>query len=97
MLTSAVVKIARVMRLPVGLELYRGLGGTLELPESFFEADENGCDKRRDNWSDNANDNDNDNINSYLRAFSKPAARAAQYLTKAIAISADRKTWSVSA
>ena len=48
MLTSAVVKIARVMRLPVGLELYRGLGGTLELPKSFSEVDENGCDKPHD-------------------------------------------------
>ena len=65
MLTSAVVKIARVMRLPVGLELYRGLGGTLELPESFFEADENGCDKRRDN-------NHKDRVNnSQVRVFDR--------------------------
>ena len=43
MLTSAVVKIARAMRLPAGLELYRGLGGYVDLPESFFKADDNGC------------------------------------------------------
>ena len=64
-LTSAVVKIARVMRLPVGLELYRGLGGTLELPKSFSEVDENGCDKRRDN-------NHKDKVNnSHLRVFDR--------------------------
>ena len=42
-LVSAVVKIARVMRLPTGLELYRGLGGLAELPESFLRADRHGC------------------------------------------------------
>ena len=36
-LVSAVVKIARVMKLPPGLELYRGLGGLAELPESFYQ------------------------------------------------------------
>jgi hypothetical protein len=36
-LVSAVVKIARAMRLPAGLELYRGLGGLMELPDSFFK------------------------------------------------------------
>jgi hypothetical protein len=42
-LASAVVKIARVTRLPLGLELYRGLGGLAELPDSFFRVDANGC------------------------------------------------------
>ena len=42
-LVSAVVKIARVMRLPAGLELFRGLGGLMELPESFYRPDANGC------------------------------------------------------
>ena len=36
-LVSAVVKIARVMKLPSGLELYRGLGGLMELPDSFYQ------------------------------------------------------------
>jgi hypothetical protein len=35
-LVSAVVKIAGVMKLPPGLELYRGLGGLAELPDSFY-------------------------------------------------------------
>ena len=42
-LVSAVVKIARVMKLPAGLELFRGLGGQMELPESFLKADGHGC------------------------------------------------------
>jgi hypothetical protein len=42
-LQSAIIKIARVMRLPPGLELFRGLGGLAELPYSFYEADEHGC------------------------------------------------------
>ncbi len=42
-LVSAVVKIGRVMRLPIGMELYRGLGGFADLPDSFFQADEHGC------------------------------------------------------
>ncbi len=41
-LVSAVVKIARVTRLPPGLELYRGLGGLVEVPESFRRADASG-------------------------------------------------------
>ena len=36
-LVSAVVKIARVMKLPSGLELFRGLGGLMELPDSFYQ------------------------------------------------------------
>jgi hypothetical protein len=31
------------MHIPAGMLLYRGLGGTLELPDSFTIADENGC------------------------------------------------------
>jgi hypothetical protein len=27
----------QVMKLPPGLELYRGLGGTMELPDSYFQ------------------------------------------------------------
>ena len=42
-LVSAVVKIARVMHLPPGLELYRGLGGLAELPDSFLRSDRHGC------------------------------------------------------
>ena len=42
-LQSAVMKISRVMRLPPGLELFRGLGGLAELPGSFYETDEHGC------------------------------------------------------
>ena len=41
-LQSAVMKISRVMRLPPGLELYRGLGGLAELPGSFYAPDEHG-------------------------------------------------------
>jgi hypothetical protein len=42
-LDSAVQKVARVMKLPEGLRLYRGLGGLMDLPEQFFRADEHGC------------------------------------------------------
>ncbi len=42
-LVSAVQKIARVMKLPEGLLLYRGLGGTMRLPDHFWNADQNGC------------------------------------------------------
>jgi hypothetical protein len=38
-LVSAVMKLARHVRIPEGRLLYRGLGGTLELPDSFFKAD----------------------------------------------------------
>ena len=41
-LVSAVVKVSRIMRLTPGMELYRGLGGLAELPESFWVADEFG-------------------------------------------------------
>jgi hypothetical protein len=42
-LVSAVIKIAREMRLPSGLELFRGLGGLTQLPDSFWREDEHGC------------------------------------------------------
>jgi hypothetical protein len=42
-LVSAVIKIARSTKLPLGLELFRGLGGLAELPVSFFRIDANGC------------------------------------------------------
>ena len=41
-LVSAVQKIACVMKLPEGLILYRGLGGTMRLPDCFYKADESG-------------------------------------------------------
>jgi hypothetical protein len=40
---SAVQKIARVMPIPHGLMLYRGLGGDVSLPPCFYRADENLC------------------------------------------------------
>ena len=42
-LVSAVQKVARVMKLHEGLVLYRGLGGTMELPDHFLNVDDNGC------------------------------------------------------
>ena len=42
-LASSVAKIARVTRLPPFLKLYRGLGGLMDLPESLFKMDDNGC------------------------------------------------------
>jgi hypothetical protein len=42
-LVSAVIRLARATRLPSGLELYRGLGGLMELPDSFLRVDANGC------------------------------------------------------
>jgi hypothetical protein len=41
-LVSAVVKLTRKMKLPPGIELYRGLGGRMELPESFCKVERNG-------------------------------------------------------
>ena len=40
---SAVQKIARVMPIKPGTRLYRGLGGTVNLPDSFHHTDEHGC------------------------------------------------------
>ncbi len=42
-LVSAVQKIARAMKLPEGLRLFRGLGGLMDLPKEFFAADPQGC------------------------------------------------------
>jgi hypothetical protein len=41
-LISAVQKLARAMKLPVGTQLYRGMGGLMDLPESFFHSDAKG-------------------------------------------------------
>jgi hypothetical protein len=41
-LVSAVQKIARAMKLPEGLRLFRGLGGVMDLPKEFFTADARG-------------------------------------------------------
>ena len=41
-LVSAVQKIARAIRLPEGLRLFRGLGGLMDLPKAFFSADSQG-------------------------------------------------------
>ena len=42
-LVSAVQRIARALRLPDGLTVYRGLGGLTELPQGFSEPDPSGC------------------------------------------------------
>jgi hypothetical protein len=41
-LCSAVNKLARHVKIAEGTLLYRGLGGKMELPDSFYVADENG-------------------------------------------------------
>ena len=41
-LVSAVVKLSRAIRIPSGLELYRGLGSIAEMPDSFHRVDESG-------------------------------------------------------
>ena len=41
-LASAVQKLSRRARIPEGRLLYRGLGGLMELPDSFFRADAQG-------------------------------------------------------
>jgi hypothetical protein len=41
-LVSAVQKIARTIKLPEGLRLFRGLGGLVDLPNEFFFADAQG-------------------------------------------------------
>lgn len=41
-LISAVLKISRVMKMPEGLLLYRGMGGLMDLPDAFFHADAKG-------------------------------------------------------
>jgi hypothetical protein len=42
-LASALQKIARCSNIKEGTLLYRGLGGKMEMPDSFFKPDENGC------------------------------------------------------
>jgi hypothetical protein len=42
-LVSAIHKLSRVMNIPAGVLLYRGLGGLMELPDSFSKPDEYGC------------------------------------------------------
>jgi hypothetical protein len=42
-LVSAVTKVAKCTRIPDGTLLYRGLGGLMDLPDHFFNADENGA------------------------------------------------------
>jgi ankyrin repeat protein len=42
-LVSAVMKVAKCTRIPEGTLLYRGLGGLMDLPDHFFNADENGA------------------------------------------------------
>jgi hypothetical protein len=41
-LVSAVQKLASVVKMPDGLKLYRGLGGVIDLPRSFFKPHANG-------------------------------------------------------
>jgi hypothetical protein len=41
-LMSAVQKLARAMKLPSGLRLYRGLGGKMVLPDHFYKPNEFG-------------------------------------------------------
>jgi hypothetical protein len=42
-LVSAVTKVAKCTRIAEGTLLYRGLGGLMDLPRHFFNADENGA------------------------------------------------------
>ena len=42
-LVSAVQKLSRALRIPDGMKLYRGLGGTMDLPNRFYNADDHGC------------------------------------------------------
>jgi hypothetical protein len=42
-LVSAVQKLSRSVKIPDGTLLYRGLGGTLDLPDPFFRPDGLGC------------------------------------------------------
>ena len=42
-LVSAVQKLSRCIKIPPGMCLYRGMGGTMDLPDSFSNVDENGC------------------------------------------------------
>jgi hypothetical protein len=42
-LVSAVQKLSRSNLIPPGTQLYRGMGGLMDLPECFLQSDENGC------------------------------------------------------
>ena len=42
-LVSAVQKLSRCTRIPLGTQLYRGLGGKVDLPDIFFQTDDKGC------------------------------------------------------
>jgi ankyrin repeat protein len=42
-LVSAVQKLSRCTRIPLGTQLYRGLGGKVDLPDIFFQIDDKGC------------------------------------------------------
>ncbi len=41
-LVSAVQKLACIEKIAEGMELYRGLGGSVDLPESYFKSDKYG-------------------------------------------------------
>ena len=42
-LTSAILKLSRLTKIESNVRLYRGLGGELQYPESFFKRDCLGC------------------------------------------------------
>jgi hypothetical protein len=42
-LVSAIQKLSRTMVVPPGTLLYRGMGGTLDMPDCFYDTDEHGC------------------------------------------------------
>jgi WD40 repeat protein len=42
-LVSAVQKLSRFTRIPLGTLLYRGLGGKVDLPDIFYQVDDKGC------------------------------------------------------
>jgi hypothetical protein len=42
-LVSAIQKLSRTMIVPPGTLLYRGMGGTLDMPDCFYATDEHGC------------------------------------------------------
>ena len=42
-LVSAVQKLSRFTRIPLGTLLYRGLGGKVDLPDFFYQVDDKGC------------------------------------------------------
>ena len=42
-LVSAIQKLSRTMVVPPGTLLYRGMGGTLDMPDCFYATDKHGC------------------------------------------------------